>query len=119
MQVNIVSTVAPFAASQAAGTTSKSSQAGATSASATAPAARSAPSPAPQQSEAAAVSTATATLPSSVYSVTVAGKSYSANVSDSNGSYTVSVPNIPGAHVSGPSLSAAESALSAKIDVLA
>jgi hypothetical protein len=71
------------------------------------------------QSEAAAVNTATSTLVSSSYSTSVGGKSYSANISQANGTYTLSVPNLPGASVSGSSLSAAESALSVKIDTLA
>jgi predicted RNase H-like HicB family nuclease len=58
-------------------------------------------------------------LPTSTYSTTVAGKNYSANVSQSDGTYTLSVPNLPGATVSGPDLSAAEAALSGKIDTLA
>jgi hypothetical protein len=67
---------------------------------------------------ASAVSTATSTLASSTYSTSAGGKSYSANISQSNGTYTLSVPNLPGASVSGASLNAAESALSVKVDSL-
>ena len=55
----------------------------------------------PTQSVAAAVSTATSTLASSTYSTSVGGKSYSASISQANGTYTLSVPNLPGARVSG------------------
>jgi hypothetical protein len=64
------------------------------------------------------VSTATSTLTSTSYSTSVGGKSYSANITESNGTYTLSDPTLPGASVSGSSLSAAESALSVKIDTL-
>jgi hypothetical protein len=64
------------------------------------------------------VSTATSTLAASSYSTSAGGKSYSASISQSNGTYTLSVPNLPGAHVSGSSLSAAESALTVKVDTL-
>lgn len=84
---------------------------------ATAPAAAAAAPAAPIQSEAAAVSTATATL-NSTYSTTVGGKSYSADVSDSNGTYTLSVPGLAGATVSASSLSTAENELGVKIDTL-
>jgi hypothetical protein len=57
-------------------------------------------------------------LASSTYSASVGGKSYSANISQANGTYTLSVSNLPGAHVSGSSLSAAEIALTVKIDTL-
>jgi hypothetical protein len=66
----------------------------------------------------AAASSATAALVSSTYSTSAGGKSYSANISQSNGTYTLSVSNLPGASVSGSSLNAAESALSVKIDTL-
>jgi hypothetical protein len=49
----------------------------------------------------------------------VGGKSYAANIVQSNGVYTLSVPNLPGASVTGSSLSAAESALNLRIDLLA
>jgi predicted RNase H-like HicB family nuclease len=57
-------------------------------------------------------------LESSTYSTSVGGKSYSANISQANGTYTLSIPNVPGASVSGSSLSEAEIALSVKIDTL-
>jgi predicted RNase H-like HicB family nuclease len=57
-------------------------------------------------------------LESSTYSTSVGGKSYSASISQANGTYTLSVPNLPGASVSGSSLSAAENALNVKIDIL-
>ena len=47
------------------------------------------------------------------------GKSYSANITESDGTYTLSVGNLAGATASGSSLSAAEAALNVKIDTLA
>jgi len=76
-------------------------------------------SAAPTQSVASAVSTATATLATTTYSTTAGGKNYSANVSESKGTYTLSVPNVPGGTVTGTSLTAAEEALSIRIDILA
>ncbi len=73
---------------------------------------------APAQSVSKAASTV-ATLLSSTYSTNVGGKSYAANISQSKGVYTLSVPNLPGASVTGSSLSAAESALNLRIDLLA
>jgi predicted RNase H-like HicB family nuclease len=64
------------------------------------------------------VSAATSALVNSTYSTSAGGKSYSANISQANGTYTLSVPNMPGASVSGSSLSAAEMALTIKIDTL-
>jgi hypothetical protein len=72
----------------------------------------------PTQSVSQAVSTATATLASSTYTTSVGGKSYAGNVSQSNGTYTISVPNLPGATVTATPLSAAEVALNARISVL-
>jgi hypothetical protein len=95
-------------------TTSAPSTASSTSAATPA----SAQTSAPTQSEASAVSTAASLLESSTYSTSVDGKSYAANISQANGTYTLSVPNLPGASVSGSSLSLAESALSIKIDTL-
>jgi hypothetical protein len=74
---------------------------------------------APTQSVASTVSTATATLPTTTYSTRAGGKNYSANISESNGTYTLSVPNVPGGTVTGTSLTAAEAALSTRIDILA
>jgi len=143
MQISTISTVAPLASATSVARTSsaKSTSATGTLTTAGAPTSVSASSPvgkstaptnsasiepksgsgqsfAPPQSEAAAVNTATSTLESSSYSTSVGGKSYSANISQANGTYTLSVPNLPGASVSGSSLSAAESALSVKIDTL-
>jgi predicted RNase H-like HicB family nuclease len=58
-------------------------------------------------------------LESSTYSTSVGGKSYLASISQANGAYTLSVPNLPGASVSGSSLREAETALSVRIDALA
>jgi hypothetical protein len=63
--------------------------------------------------------TATAILADSTYSTSVGGKSYAGDVSKANGTYTISVPNLPGATVTASSLSAAEVALNTRIDVLA
>jgi predicted RNase H-like HicB family nuclease len=57
-------------------------------------------------------------LISNTYSTSVGGKSYSGSISQSNGTYSISVPNLPGASASGSSLQAAESALNVKIDTL-
>jgi hypothetical protein len=112
MQINGISTVAPIVASKSGPPSTNSAK----------PASPSTPTAsttsAPPQSEASAVSTAASILESSTYSTSVAGKSYSANISQANGTYTLSVPNLPGASVSGSSLSVAESALSIKIDTL-
>jgi predicted RNase H-like HicB family nuclease len=64
------------------------------------------------------VASASAALISSSYSTSVGGKSYSGSITQSNGTYTVSVPNLPGASVSGSSLQAAENALTVRIDTL-
>jgi hypothetical protein len=87
------------------------------------PAGQAAPASAPPPAAApsggtAAVASASAALISSSYSTTVGGKSYSGSISQSNGTYTVSVPNLPGASVSGSSLQAAENALTVRIDTL-
>jgi hypothetical protein len=73
----------------------------------------------PAQSLAGAVSTATSILDATTYSTNVGGKNYAANISQANGTYTLAVPNVPGATVTGSSLSAAENALNLKIDILA
>jgi len=54
-----------------------------------------------------------------VYSTTVDGKSYSGSVEKSNGTYTASVANLPGASASGSSVASAENALGIIISVLA
>jgi hypothetical protein len=105
MQINSISTLASSQISSAAAPgTSVTTGAGRT--------------PAPAQSEAAAVSTATSILDSPTYLTSVGGKSYSADISQANGTYTLSVPNLPGSSVSGSSLSVAESALNVRIDFL-
>jgi predicted RNase H-like HicB family nuclease len=60
-----------------------------------------------------------ANLVSQTYTTTVAGKSYSASVQESNGEYVISVPNLPGATATASTAQAAENALTIKIDVLA
>lgn len=52
------------------------------------------------------------------YSTHVAGKSYAGSVSETNGVYYVSVPNVPGAHASGSSIQSAENNLTMRIDEL-
>jgi predicted RNase H-like HicB family nuclease len=56
---------------------------------------------------------------SQTYTTTVAGKSYSASIQESNGEYVISVPNVPGATATASTAQAAENALNIKIDVLA
>jgi predicted RNase H-like HicB family nuclease len=50
------------------------------------------------------------------YSTTVAGQQYAGTVEESNGVYTVSVPNVPGATATGNSEIAAENNLDNVID---
>jgi hypothetical protein len=71
--------------------------------------------PVPTQS---AANTATFILDSTIYSTNVGGKSYTANISQANGTYTLSVPNLPGSSVTASSLTAAENALNLRIDLL-
>jgi predicted RNase H-like HicB family nuclease len=52
------------------------------------------------------------------YFTSVGGKSYSGSVSEINGVYDVSVPNVPGAHASGSSIQSAENNLNIRIDEL-
>jgi hypothetical protein len=121
MQINGISTVAPIVASKsgpASTNSAKPTSAGTPTATPATSNAGSGQTSAPPQSAASALSTAASILESSTYSTSVAGKSYSANISQANGTYTLSVPNLPGASVSGSSLSVAESALSIKIDTL-
>ena len=147
MRINSISTVAPIVASKSGAATTSSAKAlsatitptagapttssvsstvgnSTTSTSSAAPVTSTASTPAsgqtsaPPQSEVSAVSTATSILESSTYSTSVGGKSYSANISQTNGTYTLAVPNLPGASVSGSSLSEAEIALSIKINTL-
>jgi len=49
----------------------------------------------------------------------VNGKSYSGSVEESDGTYTASVPSVPGAVASGSSVDAAENNLTVVLDVLA
>lgn len=65
-----------------------------------------------------AANSAAASLVSPVYSVNVSGKSYAANVQQSNGDYKISDPSVPGASVTASSLQGAETAFSTKIDRL-
>jgi hypothetical protein len=53
------------------------------------------------------------------YSTTVAGKSYSGSVEESDGTYLASVPNVPGASASGSSVESAENNLNVVLDTLA
>jgi hypothetical protein len=71
------------------------------------------------QSPAQAANAAIQALTDSTYSTSVGGKSYSGNVSQSDGLYEISVPNLPGSSVSASSLQGAENALNARIDLLA
>jgi len=52
------------------------------------------------------------------FSTTVGGKQYSGSVEETNGQYTASVSNMPGASATGPSVIAAENALNNRIDEL-
>jgi acetylornithine/succinyldiaminopimelate/putrescine aminotransferase len=52
------------------------------------------------------------------FSTTVGGKTYSADVTYSNGQYVADDSNLPGAEATGSSLQAAENNLTARIDVL-
>jgi hypothetical protein len=52
------------------------------------------------------------------FSTTVNGKSYSADVTYSNGEYVASDPNLSGAQASGSSVQAAENNLTTRIDIL-
>ncbi len=69
-----------------------------------------------------AASTAAATasdLTNIAFSTTVAGKTYNAYVTYSNGEYVASDPGVAGAEASGSSVEAAENSLSMRIDALA
>jgi len=52
------------------------------------------------------------------FSTTVGGKTYSADVTYSNGEYVADDSNLSGAEATGSSLQAAENNLTARIDVL-
>lgn len=70
---------------------------------------------------AASVSAATASqlMTNVAFSTTVSGKSYSADVTYSNGEYIASDPNLAGAEAAGVSVQSAENNLTTRIDVLA
>ena len=53
------------------------------------------------------------------YSTTVGGKTYTANVTKSNGEYTAAASNLPGASASGSTVQAAENNLTTRISILA
>jgi hypothetical protein len=53
-----------------------------------------------------------------VYSTTVSGKSYSGSVVESNGEYTATIANMPGASASGSSIESAENSLGLVLDTL-
>jgi hypothetical protein len=62
--------------------------------------------------------TATLLAQSTLYSTTVGGKSYSADVSLSSGQYVATVPDLPGVSATGNTLLSAESNLNTRINVL-
>jgi hypothetical protein len=139
MQINSVSAALPIAVSNSSSTTPKPPKAAAAPAPQAAPAA---PPPAAQATSAApppggtssakpttgaapippaapqAASDAAASLVSQIYSTSVAGKSYSGSVEQSNGQYVISIPNLPGATAAASTAQAAENALTLKIDIL-
>ena len=75
--------------------------------------------PARSSSSLAQVQSAEAATLAGSYSTTVNGTSYSGSVEESGGTYTASIPNLPGATASGSSLQAAENDLNIRIDILA
>jgi hypothetical protein len=119
MQINSVTTAAPAVATKSSSTVAQSTAAKAPAAPppqpSTPPPQAAAP---PAESSASTASAATSTLVSSSYSTSAGGQSYSASISQANGTYTLSVPNLPGASVTASPLSAAEIALSVKVDTL-
>ena len=70
------------------------------------------------QIQSTAASAQAATLAAS-YSTSVNGANYSGSVEESGGTYTASIPNLPGATASGSSVQAAENNLNIRIDILA
>jgi len=70
------------------------------------------------QVQSAAASAQAATLAAS-YSTNVNGTNYSGSVEESGGTYTASIPNLPGAIATGSSVQAAENNLNTRIDILA
>jgi hypothetical protein len=69
-------------------------------------------------SQSSSASAAEQTL-AAVYSTTVGGKSYSGSVEETNGEYTATIANLPGASASGSSIASAENNLGTVIDTLA
>jgi hypothetical protein len=55
---------------------------------------------------------------STLYSASVGGKSYPANINLSAGQYVATIPQLPGIHAQGNTLLAAEHNLNARISVL-
>ena len=108
MRINGVSAGLPSATSSLRSTTPSPSKSAA---------ALTAPSTASTQA-AASVSSAVASQITAGYTTTIAGKTYSGKIAQSGGTYEISVPNLPGATVSGSNLQAAEIALTVKIDAL-
>jgi hypothetical protein len=86
--------------------------------SAPAPAARPSAHAGGAASQSSSASAAEQTL-AAVYSATIGGRTYSFSVEESNGEYTASVANLPGASASGSSIEAAENDLGTVIDTLA
>ena len=89
-----------------------------------------APAPASPVSRSVGASTPLASIQSSVnnsqvaaltisYSTSVAGKSYSGSVEESDGTYTASVMTVPEAVATGSSIESADTNLTAVIDALA
>lgn len=52
------------------------------------------------------------------YTTTVSGKTYSGTVTETDGVYEVSIPNVSGATASGSSIQSAENNLTMRIDEL-
>jgi hypothetical protein len=69
----------------------------------------------PAQSQAVALLLAQSTL----YSATVAGKTYTADVGLASGQYLATVPDLPGLSASGSNRLVAENNLDSRIDLLA
>jgi hypothetical protein len=110
MQISNVSAGAPSAAGSPRSTTPNSAK---PTAAATPPAVTP-PAATPPEASSAAVPPI-----STIYSTTVGGKSYAGSVVVSEGQYTVSVPNLPGAIASGSTAQEAENSLTVKVDTLA
>ena len=75
--------------------------------------------PAPQLAAAqSALNTTEQETLAAVYFTSAAGKNYSANVEEAGSEYVASIPYPPGGSVSGPTIEAAETNLSLRIDEL-